>query len=788
MGEIMYSSNALTLNQPLSRSRFDRLHQLLQQTAQQVDGILLTEAVLPSRSRTGRAVDRVVLVVSPTFRVLLQGRLAPDDAATSEAVYHIDLTFDALTIDQWLDQFLPALPSELLQSVAQIRLHAQPDNDAHVQSQFTLGLIAALCSDTSDTTEQAANSPAQKVAPSIAYRAVQFPKQEALHQQIEQERLLNQVTAQIRQSLDLPVILQTAVEQVRNFLQVDRLVIYYMNPEATSTATEITSDIYTECLFNNLPDSTVGGHDPRGSVVFESRASSHIPSVLYFSDVHCFLQNLRQHDRQTWQFPLVVEDVEAQYAHSLPCLLEFLRQAQVRAKLIAPIWLDDRLWGLLIAHDCSRPRQWQANEQRFLQQIAEHLAIAVQQAHLYQQLQQQKQTLEQRVIERTQALEDTMLAAQAADRAKNEFLATVSHELRTPLACIIGMSTTLQRWSGHLLDDRQRHFLQIIHDSGEQLLNLINDILDLSQVEAGKGVLNLCEFSLSHLAQQTLKTFETQARLHQIELEPDLHIAPERDRFIADPRRVRQVLYNLLANAVKFTAQQGRVTLQVFAEADQVIFRVKDTGIGIPAEQIPLLFKKFQQLDAGYHRQYSGTGLGLALTKQLVELQGGWIEVDSTVGMGSVFTVRLPVQQPSVAVTNRDRSTLISQQPQGRIVLIEHVEETAHLICDLLTTAGYQVVWMLESSRAISQIEVLRPLVVIVEMALPDIDGQTLIQSLRCNPATKPVKVIALSSEAVVLEDWQTIGADALLHNPIHPEELLQKVIALAATPYSLPT
>lgn len=758
MGEIMYSFDALTLNQPLGLFRFDRLQQLLQNIAQQAGGIALTEAVLPAHTGTEQESERVVLVVSPTFSVLLRGKPSADPLATiTEVVYDIDLTFDLAAIQQCLDEFLPHLSSDQSQALTESRSYLQP-NDAQIQSQFTLGLIAVL---TSESTEPA------------THHAVQSLTNEALlRQQVEQERLLNQVTAQIRQSLELPIILQTAVEQVRQCLQLDRLVIYCVNAAGAAMATEHLSE-------NGIEASSTS---PKGSVVFESRASNQIPSVLYFSDIHCFMPQLQTHNRQTWRFPLVVEDVEAQYGHTLPCLLEFLQQAQIRAKLIAPIWVHNQLWGLLIAHDCSNVRRWQVSEQQFLQQIAEHLAIAVNQAHLYSELQQQKQTLEQRVIERTQELQDIMLAAQSADRAKSEFLSAMSHELRTPLACIIGMSTTLQRWSRNLLDDRQQHFLQAIHDSGEQLLNLINDILDLSQAEAGKGIFQPREFSLSRLAQQILKTFEAQASLHQISLELDLHIAPQRDQFIADPQRVRQVLYNLLANAIKFTSSQGRVTLRVFTEEELVIFQVKDTGIGIPAEQIPSLFQKFQQLDAGYHRQYPGTGLGLALTKQLVELQGGWIEVESTVGVGSVFTVGLPMQQLTQVVgQNKEKSTLPTEQSQGRIVLIEHQEETAHLICDILTAAGYQVVWMLEGLRAADQIEVLRPLMVIVDMALPDIDGHTFIQYLRCNPATKLLKVLALSSATHLSIDQQTIGAD-LLSYPVHPEELLQKILALLAT------
>jgi two-component system sensor histidine kinase/response regulator len=449
----------------------------------------------------------------------------------------------------------------------------------------------------------------------------------------------------------------------------------------------------------------------------------------------------------------------------------------VRAKLIAPIRLQDQLWGLLIAHECSHPRLWQDGERRFLQQIAENVAIAISQAQLYAEVQQQKQTLEQRVIERTHALQDAMLAAQSANRTKSEFLATVSHELRTPLACIIGMSATLQRWSKDALTERQLNFLQTIHESGEHLLALINDILDLSEVEAGRMVLNLQPFPLAGLAQQMLKTFEGQAALQDISLELDLHLDSLRTPFVADLRRVRQILFNLLSNAIKFTPAGGKVILRVYAQPDVAIFQVKDTGVGIPEPQLPLLFQKFQQLDSSRHREYQGTGLGLALTKQLVELHGGWIEVESTVGVGSVFTVKLPMQKLSASGKSSRTTKLAADPAQGRIILIEPNEDSASFICDLLLAAGYQVVWMLEGLAVTNQLEMLLPATIIMNVRLPDVDGRHLIRSLRQNPATEHLKVLAIVPAGDIdLKQWQDIGADDVLSQPIHPEALLQKV------------
>jgi signal transduction histidine kinase len=168
--------------------------------------------------------------------------------------------------------------------------------------------------------------------------------------------------------------------------------------------------------------------------------------------------------------------------------------------------------------------------------------------------------------------------------------------------------------------------------------------LDLSQIEAGKTVLNITEFSLTEIAHNALHSLSNKAANQQINLQLDLQITPQGDRFTADAERIEQILWNLLTNAIKFTPESGNVTLRVWVENNTAIFQVEDTGIGIPKDKLPLLFEKFQQLDTPLRRRYEGTGLGLALTKQLVELHRGRIEVESTVATGSIFTVWIPDQ------------------------------------------------------------------------------------------------------------------------------------------------
>ncbi|MDX2216513.1 MAG: GAF domain-containing sensor histidine kinase, partial [Oculatellaceae cyanobacterium bins.114] len=607
----MLSSEASVATDILSTTPFNQVRSLLQVMAQTLEmGVLIQseDLMLPADDPLIHSTP-FTLVVSPGFNALLQGEELQPVGTWSKATpfwegetthYRSQLTFDPEAIATFLETLTLHPIASRHPALQQLPERLSP-NDPKRQSEFTQRLIQFL------TAAPAVMTPGVDAVP--IHPAFRQSAATALQEQIEQERLLNKMMTQVRQSLKLPFILQTAVEQVREFLQVDRLLIYQLHL-STATAAQPTSP------------SPLTSLQQLGFIAYEAIASDHIPSVLNLTtNDECFFQKASKRELYRQGYTLAIADVETQYAQ-VPCLLNFLRIAQVRSKLVAPIVIGGNLWGLLIAHQCHTHRQWKDSEQKFLQRIGEHLAIAISQAQLYAEIQQQKQTLEQRVIERTQELHDTLLAAQAANRAKSEFLAAISHELRTPLTHIIGMSTTLLRWSNQDFGERQQRFLQIIHDSGEHLMELINDLLELSQLESGKAVLNLSEFSLSYLAQQCLKALQEQAIAASVALELDLQIAPQVDQITADPRRVRQILLNLLSNAIKFTPSGGTVMLRVFASHDAVTLQVKDTGIGIPEQQRSLLFQKFQQLDSSYQREYEGAGLGLALTKQLVELHG----------------------------------------------------------------------------------------------------------------------------------------------------------------------
>ncbi|MDZ8186710.1 MAG: GAF domain-containing sensor histidine kinase [Nostoc sp. ChiSLP02] len=699
----MLSSPDLSFSRTLPVVIFNQLGELLEQMAQTLGSpMVLTEAVLASVRIPGDwERQRFTVVVSEQFSALLVGNPEEDeekklptqdsytgainDISTNNSELHARLTFNFEAIAAFVLELrdLFECNSHTHQNIERYRQVIRP-NDSKVQSQFTLLLLEFLLTQPN----QQIIPPPSAIGPAVY---ICQPVEDALKKQVSQEQLLNQVTTQIRKSLDLPVIMATAITQVREFLELDRLVIYRFqgskvktqqyqfdsidfNGTALTTPEEIlASGIKTEISiqenqglnFNVDTDNSrpqISGavnselireeyQKYRGYVVYEARAKDSVISVLNYSEKNCFFPTSACWEKYRQGFTLAVDDIEKTYALE-ECLLNFLRECQIRAKLAAPIIFEEKLWGLLIAHQCHKPRQWTDSEKNLLGGIAEQLAIAIHQSELMQTLTQEKQRLEERVIERTRALRDALLAAEAASRLRSEFLATISHELLTPLTYVIGMSSTLLRWPLGELSQRQRDYLQTIHDSGEHLLEMINDILDLSQIEAGKTALNISEFSLVNVAQRAIESLRQKATSQNINLKLDLQIDQRRDRFTADAERVEQILWNLLTNAIKFTPENGSVTLRLWVEDDTAIFQVEDTGIGIPEEQLPLLFEKFQQLDTPYRRRYEGTGLGLALTKQLVELHRGRIEVESTVSIGSIFTVWIPTQ--TIKVPNVD--------------------------------------------------------------------------------------------------------------------------------------
>ena len=596
----------------------------------------------------------------------------------------------------------------------------------------------------------------------------------------ERSLLLNQVITRIRHSLDLPSILETTVAQVREFLSADRLVLYQFTPTGEKTPDAVSDQAGRSNIKQTsdaLTKPIVGQRVQAGHVTYESRLSEDISSVLNFAEESCFRPCLDTYSRYLLGQPIAVDNVDRQYAHA-GCLLNFLHKAQIKSKIIAPIIIKGQLWGLLIAHQCKAYRHWQETETVFLQHIAEHLAVAIEQASLYHQLRRQKVSLESCVIERTQSLKDALSAAASADRTKGEFLSTMSHELRTPLTYIIGMSATLLRWPFGELNERQRSYLATINHSGEQLLTVINDILEFAKVESGRSLLNISDFSLSDLVRSVADRHQAMAQSHDVALAVECALSSELATFRADPQRIGQLLANLLNNAIKFTPAGGQVTVRVRKELNSVLLQVEDSGVGIPESQKKFLFEKFKQLESPFQRQHAGTGLGLAMTKHLVELHGGNIQVSSTVGEGSTFTVGLPIRSQQPLDTRYQVPSTLEQTTKPVVLLLETEENSAAIICELLSADGYEIIWLTPEDDVAVQLTLLKPTLLIADLSLlshrPD-QIKTIEQSI----TVVGTRVLALLSQPS--SQSSHIAHHDTLDKPIDPQKLIEKSRQLTA-------
>jgi two-component system sensor histidine kinase/response regulator len=767
----MSSFERSLIYEPMSPSTFERIRSFVQLQAGQVDTEVLTEAQVPCSLPSG--ISTFTVLVGPNLSLLLlqKSTVLQASAQTCEST----LSFDFAVVRDFLQDlifYLTPMESELLlqsqiprtvKQLEQLQQRVKVSHPNH-QAQFLLSLAEAL------------SNPGLWESEGAMTETTTSPVWEP---SLSQGQLLNQVINRIQQNWHLPDILAKTVAEVGEFLSADRLLIYQLKPPPA---------IPESSTFHGSSQPASGAQSliRIGQVTYETRKSKEIPSILNLTHKMELSTASGLLERYRSGGGIAIENITEQDEDLSDFIAKF-QNSPVKSSLIAPIFVADHqgdpLWGLLIVHECTQPRHWKVWEQKFVKHVADHLAIAIHQTQLYQQLQQQQKTLAQEVTERTSDLQDALIAAEAANQTKSEFLATMSHELRTPLTYIIGMSATLLRWSFGELSPRQRDYLNTIHSSGEQLLEVINDILEVAKIESGRTALEISEFSLTTLARSSLERFREQATQAGIDLKFDLKIAPDNDLFVADLRRLRQILANLLSNAVKFTPQGGHINLRVWRETQNAIFQVEDSGIGIPEAQQSLLFQKFKQLETTRQRQYPGTGLGLALAKQLVELHNGSIQVMSQPGKGSMFTVRIPLQR-TAETTPVDTPPVATSEPiTGRIVLLEEEEADASLICDMLTAADYQVIWLIEGSRIIHQVEILQPVIIIINRNLVNSDSQHIIEDLKHHITTAGIKVLALLEDdrPETLTAAQSLGVDEVLIKPLQPDHILRKVQALSS-------
>jgi signal transduction histidine kinase/CheY-like chemotaxis protein len=372
---------------------------------------------------------------------------------------------------------------------------------------------------------------------------------------------------------------------------------------------------------------------------------------------------------------------------------------------------------------------------------------------------------------------------EAANRHKSEFLASMSHELRTPLNAIIGFSEVLlERLFGEL-NDKQEEYLRDILDSGRHLLSLINDILDLSKVEAGHMEIELGRFSLPEALENGLTMVRERASRHGIAL--SLGVDPAIDVIEADERKVKQVVFNLLSNAVKFTPDGGQVGITAKLEDGAAVrITVWDTGIGIAPEDQGRIFEEFQQVGGGDGQGREGTGLGLALARRFVQLHGGEIAVESALGQGSRFTFTLPVRlTPSIeAIAEVAKPPEAAIERETPVVLVvEDDPQAAELLRLYIEGAGYRVEMAWDGEDGFTKACQLHPALITLDLLLPKIDGWDLLVRLKGEPTTRglPVVIVSIMDER---GKGFALGAADYLVKPVSREDLLNAVQRVSLT------
>lgn len=402
------------------------------------------------------------------------------------------------------------------------------------------------------------------------------------------------ILQKVRRALTIPDIFSTLVEAVGRFLQVDYcLIVEFKSMEVQRFDQNICEPILYEYRKDPSLPSFQGPLDPRiNRYPYRDEAAAIGKDFVVVNDL--------EDEGETVFFK---KDWRA-----------YFLEHHIRGYIGSSIYYQDKAFAGLMLFN-RQPRQWRAQELSFLRSITEQVAIAVFQAKVIEELEKTTQM-------------------------KASFLANISHELRTPLNAIIGFSELLQGQQVGALTPQQNKYVDHVIHSGHHLLNIVNDLLDLSRIEAGYLDLHIEKIDLPSLMVEVIETVQEAAIAKQIRIYPTLKPV----NLYTDPQRLKQILLNLLTNAVKFNKQNGSVFIKVYTTADQhhARFEIEDTGIGIPQAEIPNLFKDFYQVDSSLARRQEGTGLGLALTKRLLEALRGSIQIRSEVDVGSVFTFELP--------------------------------------------------------------------------------------------------------------------------------------------------
>ncbi|MGD1702056.1 hybrid sensor histidine kinase/response regulator [Dapis sp. BLCC M229] len=590
----------------------------------------------------------------------------------------------------------------------------------------------------------------------------------SLQASAKREKVISLVIQKIRQSLDIPTIFQTTTQELQQTIYCDRVVIYQFNPDWSG---QIVAES-VESGWKILVQEQENDPSLKQNAMGNENCYKDLSNPVGIKDTY-----LQEEKGGIYSQGAKYRAIENIYqAGFTNCYIELLESFQAKAYINVSIISNNKLWGLLACYQNSAPRKWENPEINIVIQIGSQLGVALQQAELLAETQR-----------KSLMLEKALVAADAANQAKSNFIASMNHELRTPLNAIIGFTQLMNLDSS--ITTKNKEFIQIINQAGEHLLQLINTILEISRIEAGKTTLNIANFDLFSLINSIEKMFSLKALNKNLYLECKWDInVPQYIQ--TDEKKLRQVLINLLGNAIKFT-NKGGVTLSISKtqEKNYLQFEVSDTGYGIAPEEIDKLFQAFEQTETG-RKSKQGTGLGLTISQKFVQLMGGNISVSSTVGLGTKFTFDIEIEEaelPETETANPDNIiALAPNQPEYRILIVEILEVDSILLLEILSTIGFVVQEATEINQITNIWQNWRPHLILIDLEILAKSGKEAIESIKRDSNNQPPVIFALTTQTFADRASKILstGCDELIMKPFSQIILLEKIAEYLGVSY----